>query len=135
VAGQADRDRTNHAVGGVRRTAHHDGHVLIRVGFGNDGGCGDQLIGDDALAPFELPFGTTNVQISRIWRVQVMTCTESACAQNGGLGIRRKEIPGGCGSGWLVAAHVVPHHRIGVFHCAPGRPVQVVASVAEEGIE
>jgi len=25
-----------------------------------------------------------SIQISQIWRVQVMSCTESACAQNGG---------------------------------------------------
>ena len=28
--------------------------------------------------------GPTSAQISRIWRVQAMICTESACAQNGG---------------------------------------------------
>src|SRR6266571_4044436 len=30
--------------------------------------------------------GITSAQISRIWRVQVMICTESVCAQNGGSG-------------------------------------------------
>jgi len=41
--------------------------------------------------------GPTSAQISRIWRVQAMICTESACAQNGGSGsprLLRSLIPG-----------------------------------------
>jgi hypothetical protein len=55
VAGQADSDRTDHAVGGVRRAADHDCHVLTWVGVADGSGRRDQLIGDDALAPLELP--------------------------------------------------------------------------------
>jgi hypothetical protein len=55
VAGQADSDRTDHAVGGVRRAADHDGHVLTWVGVADGRGRRGQLIGDDALATLELP--------------------------------------------------------------------------------
>ena len=55
VAGQADRDRTDHAVVAGGRAAYDDGQGLIRVGFTDGCGRGDQLIDDDALAPLERP--------------------------------------------------------------------------------
>src|SRR5206468_10876711 len=63
VAGQADRDRADHAVGGVGRTAGDDRHVLIWVGFADGGGRCTQLIGDDALASLELPGCSGDAQL------------------------------------------------------------------------
>ena len=67
VAGQADRDRTDHAVIAGGQAADDDGQGLIRVGFTD--GCGrcDQLIDDDALAPLELPGGPAGAQLPAAW--------------------------------------------------------------------
>ena len=79
MAGQADRDRTDHAVSGVGRAADDDGQGLIRVGFAD--GCGrcDQLIDDDALAPLELPGGSAGSEpSSRRWVASIRSA--AACS-------------------------------------------------------
>jgi hypothetical protein len=63
AAGQVDRDRTDHPVGGVRGAAGQDSHRFTRVGVADGGGRCDQLIGDDALAPFKLPGCPAGVQL------------------------------------------------------------------------
>ena len=55
MAGQADGDRTDHAVSGMGRAPHHDHHGLVGVRLADTGSHSDQLIGDDPLAPLEPP--------------------------------------------------------------------------------
>ena len=55
MTGQADGDRADDPVGGVGRAADHDRHGPLAVGIADGGGRRDQLVGDDALAPLELP--------------------------------------------------------------------------------
>jgi hypothetical protein len=63
VASRADRHRTDHAVGGVGRAADDDRYGLTWAGFADGCGRRDQLIGDDALAPLELPVRPTGAQL------------------------------------------------------------------------
>jgi hypothetical protein len=58
VPGQVDRDRTDDPVGSVGRAADYDHHALLGMGIADFLGRRDQLIGDDALPPPELPGGT-----------------------------------------------------------------------------
>ena len=51
MAGQADGDRTDHAVSGMRRAPDHDHHVLAGAGIADAGRHSDQLLRDDPLAP------------------------------------------------------------------------------------
>jgi hypothetical protein len=55
MAGQADGDRTGHAVSGMRRAPDHDHHALAGAGIADAGRPSDQLLRDDPLAPLELP--------------------------------------------------------------------------------
>ena len=47
MAGQADGDRTDHAVSGMRQAPDHDHHVLAGAGIADAGRHGDQLRRDD----------------------------------------------------------------------------------------
>ena len=55
MAGQADGDRTDHAVSGMGRAPDHDHRALAGAGIAEGGRHGDQLIRDEPLAPLELP--------------------------------------------------------------------------------
>jgi hypothetical protein len=55
MAGQADGDRTDHAVSGMRRAPDHEHHALAGAGIADAGRNDDQLVRDEPLAPLELP--------------------------------------------------------------------------------
>ena len=63
MAGQADGDRTGHAVNGMRRAPDHDHHALAGAGIAGAGRHGDQLLRDDPLAPLELPVRPAAAQL------------------------------------------------------------------------
>jgi hypothetical protein len=63
MAGQADGDRTDHAVSGMRRARDHDRHVLGGAGIADAGRHSDQLLRDDPLAPLELPVRPAAAQL------------------------------------------------------------------------
>lgn len=47
MAGQADGDRTDHAVSGMRRAPDHDHHALAGPGIADAGRHSDQLVRDE----------------------------------------------------------------------------------------
>jgi hypothetical protein len=78
MAGQADGDRTDHAVSGMRRAPDHDHHVLAGAGIADAGRHGDQLIRYKPLAPLELPVRSAAAQqpcrLGAKFRLQLVEC-------------------------------------------------------------
>ena len=70
MAGQADGDRTDHAVSGMRRAPDHDHHALPGAGIAEAGRHSDQLVRDDPLAPLELPS-----RLGAKLRLQLVECS------------------------------------------------------------
>lgn len=56
-------DQLDHTPGCVGRTADNDGHGVVRVGFADGRSSRDQLGGDGAFAPMELPGGSAGSQL------------------------------------------------------------------------
>jgi hypothetical protein len=63
MAGQADGDRTDHAVSGMRRAPDHDHHALPGAGIADAGRHSDQLVRGDVLVPLELPVRPAAAQL------------------------------------------------------------------------
>lgn len=63
MAREADRDRADDAMAGLRGAADHDHHGVIRMRIADGGGCRDQFPGDEATAPLELPRDSAVVQL------------------------------------------------------------------------
>jgi hypothetical protein len=61
-SGQADGDRTDHTVNGMRRAPDHDHHALAGAGIADADRYSDQLVRDDPWRPSNsqsaLPDGT-----------------------------------------------------------------------------